>query len=60
MQKMLTPKDIQTLFGLSRTKAYRLIEAKGFPKIKIGRQYYIPETDLEHWVEKNKGNEIMI
>ena len=60
MQKMLTPKDVQTLFGLSQTKVYRLIEAKGFPKIKIGRQYYIPEADLEHWVEKNKGNEIMI
>lgn len=60
MQKMLTPKDIQTLFGLSRTKVYQLIEAKGFPKIKIGRQYYIPETDLERWVEKNKGNNIQI
>ena len=60
MQKMLTPKDIQSMFGLSKRKTYQLVEAKGFPKIKIGKQYYIPEDDLERWVQKNVGQEVKV
>lgn len=60
MQKMLSPKDIQQIFGCSRNKAYQIIESKGFPKIKVGKQYYIPEADLERWVAKNTGNEVRI
>ena len=57
---MLSPKDIQQIFGCSRNKAYQIIEAKGFPKIKVGKQYYIPEADLERWIAKNTGNEVRI
>lgn len=60
MQRMLSPKDIQKIFGCSRNKTYQLIETKGFPRIKVGKQYYIPEIDLEKWIEKNKGNDIRI
>ena len=60
MQKMLSPKDVQKIFNCSRNKVYQIIEVKGFPRIKVGKQYYIPENDLEKWVEKNKGNDIRI
>ena len=60
MQKMLTIKDAQAIFGCGQNKIYQIIGIKGFPKIKIGKQYYIPETDLERWVEKNKGCEIIV
>lgn len=60
MQKMLSPKDVQKIFGCSRNKVYQIIESKGFPKIKVGKQYYIPENDLEKWITKNTGNEVRI
>lgn len=35
-----------------RVKTYQLTSSHGFPKIKIGRQYLIPEEEFNKWEEK--------
>lgn len=57
---LYTPKDIQRIFGLGRDKTYNLIRSSGFPKIQIGREYYIPKDKLEKWVSGNVGKSITI
>ena len=58
MTKMLTAKELQDIFKCGHNKVYEIIGIKGFPAVKIGKQYYISEDDLKKWIEKNKGNEI--
>lgn len=55
---LLTAKDIQNRLSMSSKTAYKLICTKGFPSIKIGKRYYVPEEDFNKWIEKNIGKEI--
>ena len=58
MSEMLTVKELQAIFKCSHNKIYQIIAIKGFPVIKIGKQYYVSQNDLERWLDKNKGNVI--
>lgn len=49
MDKLLKPKDIKEILGCSERKTYDIIRKKSFPKIKIGKQYYIPADDFIAW-----------
>lgn len=60
MGEMLTVKELQAIFKCSHNKIYQIIAIKGFPVLKIGKQYYIPKDDLKRWFDKNKGNEIAL
>ena len=60
MDKLLTIKDIQTIFGCGKDKAYQIVTKRGFPSIKIGRVYYISEKNLQKWIENNFGNTVYI
>lgn len=42
LDKMLTVTDIRNHLGISRKKAYQLVSLDGFPKLTIGRGYFIP------------------
>lgn len=53
-------KDIQGIFRVGKSKAYEIINAKGFPKIKIGKQFYIPKNDLDNWLTHNLNNSILL
>lgn len=57
---LYTAKDIQELFQMGRSKTYELMRIKSFPKIKIGKQYYIPKTALEKWIESSVYKSIII
>lgn len=57
MTKMLKVKDIQEALGCSTKKAYAIINQKDFPKIKIGKTFYIPEEEFDKWVKKYIGKE---
>ena len=54
METMLTIKQLQEYLQISRTKAYQLIATTGFPKIKIGKEYRIPQTKLELWLKAHE------
>ena len=59
MNKMLTIKDIQNNLGIGKNNAYRLIKSPGFPTIKIGRKYLIPEDEFETWVQNSLHKKLL-
>ncbi len=54
-EKMLKVNDIAELFGCSLKKAYKIVGQDDFPKITIGRIYYIPKEELNKWVKQYLG-----
>ena len=48
-KKALHPKDLESLFGISRSTAYRLCQQPGFPAFRIGKRVVIDPDDLEKW-----------
>lgn len=60
MDRMLKVKDIQKNLGVSKDKAYTIIRTKGFPKIKIGRRYYIPEKEYEKWLKEHLRRKVIL
>ena len=59
-RKLYTVKDICDIFSCCKNKAYAIIHSSGFPKMKIGRDYYIVPAKFESWLNANhnKGIEI--
>ena len=49
MENYLKPKDLKEILGCSEHKVYAIIKKKSFPKIKIGKQYYIPIDAFKKW-----------
>ncbi len=49
--------DISRMFNLSRTQAYKLLSASGFPTIKLNRKILVPKARLEKWIEQNCGKQ---
>lgn len=55
-KKALHPKDLESLFGISRSTAYRLCQQPGFPAFRIGKRVVIDPDDLEKW--KKEGGKL--
>lgn len=51
MTKYLKPKDIQSILGFNMKKIYSIINRPDFPKIKVGRQYIIPEDKFYAYMD---------
>ncbi len=49
--KYLKPKDIQSILGFSMKKIYEMINQPDFPKVKVGRQYIIPEDKFKAYMD---------
>ncbi len=60
LDKMLKVSDIQKHLRISRKKAYSLVSLKGFPKIQIGRNFYIPEEKYKKWIDENLKHTIIL
>lgn len=52
MDKYLSTKDVQEILQIGRNKVYKLIQQNDFPKIKIGRNYLIPEAEFEKYLHR--------
>ena len=59
-QKYLTVNDIRQTFGCSKNKAYKIINIKGFPKLKIGKNYYIDQEAFLKWQKENMNTTICL
>lgn len=59
-ERMLKVSDIADVLGCSLKKAYKIVGQEDFPKITIGRGYYIPESAFEKWVQQYTGKEYML
>lgn len=47
---MLKPEDVGVVLGISRNNAYAVVHSKGFPAVKIGKQYRIPREKFIAWM----------
>lgn len=47
--------DIQRIFKIGRSKAYRLLSSSGFPAIKLNKKLLVERSRLEDWIAKNSG-----
>ena len=54
----LSVKELANQLSISKPKAYELVNAKGFPVVKIGNRIVIPIRQLETWLEENTKNQI--
>lgn len=59
-EKMLKVDDIASTLGCSLKKAYKIVNQPDFPKITIGRMYYIPESAFENWIKKYTGKKFAL
>lgn len=57
---MYSVDDIKRLIGCSRKKAYLIVKNSTFPKIKIGRQFFVPKTEYQKWIQRNLYKNIIL
>lgn len=55
---LLTPEHVGAVLGVSRNIAYAVVHSKGFPAIKIGKQYRINRDKFIQWMESVQEVEI--
>lgn len=49
--------EFADLFKISKSMAYQIARADGFPKIRMGKRILIPKNELEQWMkEKCNGD----
>lgn len=60
VDRILKVKDIQENLGISKSRAYELINMRGFPKIQIGRRYYIPEREYKEWISDHLQRKVLL
>lgn len=42
------------------TNTYKLFKIKGFPKIKIGKKYFIEEKELQKYLKEHSESQIFL
>ena len=57
---LYTVKDIKDIFRCGQRQAYELVNANGFPSIRIGGKILVERKALENWLDKNKGKAVTI
>lgn len=56
----LTTDDVCKILHMSRKTAYKLFKLKGFPYIKIGREYLVEENKLKSFLEMYENTTIFL
>ena len=56
--EIYTIKDIMQILKIGETSARKLVSTRGFPSMRVGRQYRILKTDFEKWLRQNSDKEI--
>ena len=47
-------KEIQELLGVCRSTATKIVKAKYFPSIRVGREIRIPKASFDAWLNNQK------
>ena len=50
--EFITVKELENLLKISTPKAYELVHSKGFPTVKVGRNYRINKMKLLEMIDK--------
>lgn len=48
----LSAEDVGCILGISRSNAYKLMRAKGFPTLHIGKRMVVPRDRLISWMNE--------
>lgn len=56
MPFMMTASDIQAAGLCGRTRAYELVNTKGFPVLKVGCKKFIPKDAFIAWYRQELAN----
>ena len=56
---LMTPKEMANYMGLGVSSSYELVKEPDFPKIKIGKKYFIMTEKLDEWLEAKIGQELL-
>lgn len=59
-KEMLTVKDIKESLGCGINRAYDIVNQKDFPKVKIGKRFYIPKDEYDKWIHSYLRKEYKI
>jgi predicted DNA-binding transcriptional regulator AlpA len=46
----LSAEEVGCILGISRSNAYKLMRAKGFPTLHIGKRMVVPRDKLINWM----------
>lgn len=52
MEKYITPREVQEILKLSKTKTYAIINQEDFPKIRVGKNIRIPVSEFEKFMKR--------
>lgn len=55
-----TVEELMEILSIGRNTAYKLIQTKGFPVLKIGKSYRISIEGFQKWKAENESGEIEI
>ena len=59
-KKILTPKDVQSILNMGKNSTYKLFSLEEFPKIKIGKKYFIYSDDLDNYLKTHIRSNIYL
>jgi len=52
--KVLTPKDVQQILHIGKSKTMETFHRSDFPAYRIGNRMFITEENLKKWIEKQQ------
>ena len=55
VDKLLTAKDLQHIFGCGKNRAYKLMHTAGFPALQIAGRFYVKQSALDRWTDQYAG-----
>ena len=56
LHNVVSPKKVQTYFGISRSTTYRIFHDASFPAFHIGNRLLVRRDELLGWLEQQKVN----
>ena len=56
LPNVVSPKEVQTYFGISRSTTYRIFHDATFPAFHIGNRLLVRRDGLLGWLERQKVN----
>ena len=56
LPNVVSPKEVQTYFGISRSTTYRIFHDATFPAFHIGNRLLVRRDELLGWLEQQKVN----
>ena len=56
LPSVVSPKEVQTYFGISHSTTYRIFHDATFPAFHIGNRLLVRRGELLGWLGQQKGN----